>query len=394
MTHPAPPHGRKKSRTPIIAIIVLLIILLTIGVIPRIAQRKALAADVHSVETTPTVSVGEATRVKPTPLSLPGTIQALHETMVYARASGYVRRWYADIGQHVGTGQLLADIESPEVDQELQQARATLKQANATLALAKNDLDRWRALERDSAVSHQELDQKTAAYEAGLAAVHAQEANVQRLASVQGYERIVAPFSGTITARNLDVGSLVTPGATSSSTNSGGTGGQGLFRIAQTDTMRVYVSVPQSLAPAIAVGQHAQVSVQERRGEKFDGQVVRTSNALDPSTRTLLVEVDVPNPKRLLLSGSFAQITLLPTAAVLPVTVPANALLVNAQGTQVATIDEKNVVHYHKVEVGRDYGTVVEMLSGIDEGSTVLLNPSDDVPDGTVVHAVKAPAAK
>jgi multidrug efflux pump subunit AcrA (membrane-fusion protein) len=400
MTHSVPPQDTSRtsstSRKPLYVIGLVVVVLLVIGIVPRISQRRALAADVQAASDTITpVSVVTATRAKRGPLSLPGTIQALHETMVYARSSGYVRRWYTDIGRHVRAGQVLADIESPEVDQDVQQGRANLKQANAALALAKSDLDRWKSLERDSAVSQQELDQKVAAYEANLAAVHAQEANVQRLSSLQGYEKIVAPFAGTITARNLDVGTLVQPGAQSAigsgsgAASGAGMGGQGLFRIEQTDTMRVYVSVPQSFAPAITVGQAAQVGVQEMHGRTFPGRVARTAAALDPSTRTLLVEVDVPNTDHTLLAGSFAQVTLSPMAAASPILAPANALLFDQNGTQVATVGTDNVVHYHKVEVGRDYGATVEILSGIDEGATLLLNPSEDIPDGRTVKPMR-----
>jgi RND family efflux transporter MFP subunit len=389
MTHTAPPSApTSTSRKPIYIVGLVVIGLLIIGILPRLSQRKVLAADVRAAsDTVLPVSVTTATHAKRGPLSLPGTIQALHETMVYARSSGYVRRWYTDIGQPVKAGQVLADIESPEVDQDLLQGRANLKQANAELALAKSDLDRWKSLERDSAVSQQELDQKVATYEASLAAVHAQEANVQRLGSLQGYEKIVAPFAGTITARNLDVGTLVQPGAQSGG-SSVGTGGPGLFRIEQSDTMRVYVNVPQSFAAAVAIGQPAQVQIQENRDRLFPGRVVRTADALDPSTRTLLVEVDVPNTDHALLAGSFGQVTLTPKAATSPIIVPASSVLFDEQGTRVAIVDQNHTVHYQKVEVGRDYGATVEVLSGVDEGATILLNPSSDIPEGRLVKPV------
>jgi len=312
----------------------------------------------------------------------------LHEAVVYARSAGYVRRWYADIGSTVKNGQVLATIEAPEVDQEVQQAQAQLNQANASLALAKSDLDRWKSLARDSAVSQQELDEKTAAYQASAATANAQRANVQRLTSVQGFSKVAAPFAGTVTARNVDVGTLVSPG-----TSGAGTGGLGLFRVSQTDTMRVYVNVPQSLAPSIHVGQKASVSLAEQRDRVFSGMVARTAEALDPGTRTLLVEVDVANTDHTLLAGSFVQVNLATGGMVAPIVVPANALLFNAGGTQIVVIDDHNIAHYHKVAVGRDYGATVEILSGVDEGATVALNPSDDIRDGHAVKPVKQPAA-
>jgi RND family efflux transporter MFP subunit len=207
---------------------------------------------------------------------------------------------------------------------------------------------------------------------------------------LQSYERITAPFTGTVTQRNLDVGTLVSPGTggTSGGTPAGSTG-QGLFRIAQTDTMRVYVNVPQAMAPAMRPGLAAKVTLQEQGPHAYVGKVVRTADAIDPTTRTLLVEVQVPNPDRSLLSGSYAQVGIDPGASILPITVPANALLFDAKGTRVATLDEHNVVHFHNVQVGRDYGAAVEILSGIPDGATVVLNPSDDLHDGSEVKPVR-----
>lgn len=384
MTHTTPPPRRARIAIP--AFVAIVAILLAIGIIPRLTQRRALAAEVHAAsDTTLPTSVATAVRAKSEPLNLPGTLQPLHEAVIYARSAGYVRHWYADIGARVNAGQLLATIESPEVDLQVQEAQAQLKQATATLSLARSDLDRWKSLARDSAVSRQELDQKTAAYEASAATANAQRANVQRLTSVQGFSRVIAPFAGVVTARNVDVGALVSPG-----TSGAGTGGAGLFRVSQTDTMRVYLNVPQSLVASIHVGQPAKVSLAERRDHVFDGRVVRTSNALDPGTRTLLVEVDVANKDRSLLAGSFVQVGLATTAAQAPIVVPANALLVNADGTQVIVVDNHNVAHYHKVTVGRDYGATVEILSGVDEGATVALNPSDQIQDNHPVKPIQA----
>jgi RND family efflux transporter MFP subunit len=368
---------------PVFAMVVA--ILLAIGIIPRLTQRRALAAEVRAAsDTTLPTSVATAVRATGQPLNLPGTLQPLHEAVIYARSAGYLRRWYADIGTRVSAGQLLATIESPEVDLQVQEAQAQLKQATATLSLARNDLDRWKSLARDSAVSRQELDQKTAAYEASVATANAQRANVQRLTSVQGFSRVVAPFAGVVTARNVDVGALVNPGASAA-----GTGGAGLFRVSQTDTMRVYLNVPQSLVASIHVGQAASVSLNEQRNRTFTGRVVRTSDALDPSTRTLLVEVDVANTDHTLLAGSFVQVGLATSAKQTSIVVPANALLVNAAGTQVIVIDDHNVAHYRKVAVGRDYGATVEILSGVDDGAIVALNPSDQIQDGHAVRPVK-----
>jgi RND family efflux transporter MFP subunit len=392
MTH-SPSHSpapRRRSRATLPVFAAIIVILLAIGIVPRITQRRALADEVRAAsDTAMPTSVSTAVRAGSAPLVLPGTLQPMHEAVVYARSAGYVRRWYADIGARVSDGQLLATIEAPEVDQEVQQARAQLTQANASLALAKSDLDRWKSLARDSAVSQQELDQKTAAYEASAATANAQRANVQRLTSVQGFSKVTAPFAGVVTARNVDVGTLVSPG-----TSGTGTGGLGLFRVSQTDTMRVYVNVPQSLAPSIHVGQKARISLAEQHDRVFTGTVARTADALDPDTRTLLVEVDVANTDHSLLAGSFVQVDLATGGMVAPIVVPANALLFNAGGTQVVVIDAHNIAHYHKVAVGRDYGATVEILSGVDDGATVALNPSDDIRDGHAIKPVKLPATR
>lgn len=388
MTHTSP--SPRRSRVAIPAFVAIVAILLAIGIIPRLTQQRALAAQVHAAsDTTLPTSVATAVRAASEPLNLPGTLQPLHEAVIYARSAGYVRHWYADIGARVSAGQLLATIESPEVDLQVQEAQAQLKQATATLSLARSDLDRWKSLARDSAVSRQELDQKTAAYEASAATANAQRANVQRLTSVQGFSRVIAPFAGVVTARNVDVGALVSPG-----TSGAGTGGAGLFRVSQTDTMRVYLNVPQSLVGSIRIGQPANVSLAEQRDHIIAGRVVRTSDALDPNTRTLLVEVDVANKDHALLAGSFVQVGLATSAKQAPIVVPANALLVNAGGAQVIVVDDHNVAHYHKVTVGRDYGVTVEILSGVEEGATVALNPSDQIQDGHAVKPVKVATAR
>ncbi len=383
------PSSPRRSRAGITIFIVIVAGLLAIGIIPRITQKRSLAAEVSAAtDTIVSTSVSTAVRSKSEPLNLPGTLQPLHEAVVYARSAGYVRQWYTDIGSRVRAGQVLATIEAPEVDQQVQEAAAQLMQAGANLSLAKNDLDRWKSLARDSAVSQQELDQKTAAYEASLATVSAQRANVQRLTSLQGFSRVVAPFAGLVTARNVDVGALVSPG-----TSGAGTGGAGLFRVSQTDTMRVYVNVPQSLVAAIHVGQAASVSLSGQTHRSYAGRVARTSDALDPSTRTLLVEVDVANTDHSLLGGSFVQVSLATSGMQPAIVIPANALLVNSAGTQVVVVDDHNIAHYRKVAVGRDYGATVEVLSGVDEGAVVVLNPSDQIRDGHVIRPVKVAGA-
>jgi RND family efflux transporter MFP subunit len=320
-------------------------------------------------------------------IALPGTIQPLHQAPVYARTNGYVRRWYADLGARVRAGQLLATIESPETDQQLLQARASLQQARASLALAKTTLERYRTLADDSAITHQELDERTTAFEAAGASVAQQEANVQRLAVQQGYQRVLAPFAGVITSRSVDVGALIS--AAGGSTTAAGASAP-LFSLAQIDTIRIFVAVPQAEVTSVAVGQRAEVTLREYPGRIFAGVVARTAGALDPASRTLQAEIDVPNPDGALLPGMYAEVRLLMGRAAPPLTIPAGALVIGTGAPQVATIDAAGAVRFRPIQLGRDYGATVEVLSGIDEGATLVLNPSDELKDGVRVKAVGA----
>jgi RND family efflux transporter MFP subunit len=306
-----------------------------------------------------------------------------------------VKKWYADIGRAVRAGEVLAEIDAPELDQQVEQAQQQLAQTRAALGLAKADLARWQSLAADSAVSREELDQKTAAYDAAVANSGAAEANLRRLTETQRFTKVTAPFSGVITARNVDLGSLITAGgATSAAIAANGTGGQGsLFRIAQTDTVRMYISVPQADALSMTPGLAADVTVQELANRKFTGHVVRTSAALDASSRTLLTEVDIVNPGMTLLSGMYAQAHLHLTHRQPALILPATALVVRSNGTEVVTIDppvgEQTAIHFRPVTVGRDYGGTVEIQSGVTNGMTVVSNPSADLVDGMKVRLAK-----
>jgi RND family efflux transporter MFP subunit len=301
----------------------------------------------------------------------------MREAALYARSSGYVRRFHADIGAHVRTGQLLAEIETPELDQELAQARASLGQVRAAYALARTSLDRWRSMVKDSAATQQELDEREAAFNAAAANVAAGEANVRRLEELQSFARVTAPFTGTVTARNVEVGQLVSPGQ--------GTGTRPLFVLAQADTGRVMLSVPEAVAAQLRPGADADVFVASLGGRAFKGRVVRTAGALDAATRTMLTEVDVPNGDGTLLPGMYAQVRLAVTHAAPALLLPANALVVRATGPQAAVLRDGRV-HFAKLTLGRDLGTDIEVLSGLDDGAVVVLNPSDDVTDGAAVR--------
>ncbi len=307
-------------------------------------------------------------------LSLPGNVQAYLDTPIYARTNGYLKRWLVDIGAKVRAGQLLAEIDTPEVDEELRQAEAAEAQAVANLDLAKKTADRWQNLLKDDGVSQQEVDQNVAAYQARQADLRAAQANVQRLKDMQSFQKIVAPFSGIITARNVDVGALITAGST-----------QPLFRLAQNDILRVYVNVPQTYSRSIFAGLGADLSVPEYPGRLFTGKVVRTAGAIEPNSRTLLTEVDVPNSRGEILPGVYGTVQFHLTMADPPLMLPANTLLFRSAGTQVAIAGPDGKVHLQKVTLGRDLGTTVEIASGVSARDAIIVNPSDSIAEGDAV---------
>ncbi|HZS58968.1 MAG TPA: efflux RND transporter periplasmic adaptor subunit [Gemmatimonadaceae bacterium] len=365
-----------KVRT--IAIIVLVVVVLLVGGLPRVARARRLAA-AASARSNSAVGVLVATvhrAAATSDLALPGTVEALHEASVYAQTAGYVKRWTVDMGAHVKSGQVMAQISTPEVDQQLEAARATLARAQATLLLARTNLARWKDLVRDSAVSKLELDEHQAAFDDANAGVMADEADVRRLSALQQFSYIVAPFSGVVTSRSLDVGQYVSPNGAGPAT----TGiGRGLYTLAEVDTVRLLVSVPQSVSTSIRVGQQAAVSVAERPGRTFNGIVSRTSEALDPASRTLLVEVRIPNGDGALVPGLYADVHFQIDRSTAPLVVTANALVTRSDGPQVVEVGADSTAHFTHVTLGRDYGSQVELTDGITEGATVVVNPSDDV---------------
>jgi RND family efflux transporter MFP subunit len=377
--------------------VVVLLALFASSAIPRHGVTRELEAEVAGQDAPPPVQTAIVEQAATGgDLTLPGTIQPLHEGAIYARVGGYVKHWYADIGRVVRAGDVLAEIDAPELDQQVEQAQHQLAQTRAALGLAKADLERWRALAADSAVSREELDQKTAAHDAAVANSGAAEANLRRLTETQRFTRVTAPFNGMITARNVDIGSLISAaGATNSPVSAAGTTGAGsLFRIAQTDTVRMYISVPQTDALSMKPGMTADVSVQELPDRKFAGRVVRTSGALDPASRTLLTEIDIANPGMTLLSGMYAQAHLQLTHSAPALLIPSTALVVRSNGAEVVTVDppagdEPATIHFRAVKVGRDYGGTVQIQSGVSKGTMVVSNPSADLVDGMKVKVVK-----
>ncbi len=313
---------------------------------------------------------------------LPGNIQAFVDAPIYARTSGYLKKWYTDIGTRVKTGQLIAEIESPEVDQQLAQARADLATANANMRLAEITMNRDLGLLKLEAIAKQDVDNATGAWEADKAVVQSQAANVKRLEQLVAFEKVTAPFDGVITARNTDIGMLINSG-------NGGTA-QELFRMATTDKLRVFVSVPQTHSRAAVAGVNAELTLTEFPGRRFIGKIARNAGSIDPSTRTLLTEVDIDNTSGALLPGAYAEVHLkLPTespALLLPVT----ALIFRSEGLRVAIVKDGKA-DLVTVTLGRDFGTQVEVTSGITEHDEVIVSPPDSLSSGAPVRAESKP---
>jgi RND family efflux transporter MFP subunit len=391
------PAGRPQRAT--LAVALLFAILFAIGLVPRLVLRHQLATGAAAArDQLPIVATASPRRADPTSeLSLPGTLEAILETGIWARTNGYLRSRSVDIGDRVTQGQLLAEIDTPEIDQQLQQAiavrdqdRAHVVRFEADLALARTTLERFLAA-GVGAVSKEQIDQQRAAatdaekiVDAGRATVNADEANVQRLLELQSFQKVYAPFDGVITVRNVDPGSLISAGSTSGTTE--------IFRLAQVNVLRVFVFVPQSYATDIQVGQKASVGLRERPDRTFEGTVTRTAGAVDPSSRTLLTELQVPNPDGLLLAGSYATVHFQIAQSAPPLLVPSSALLVDAEGMRVAVVDGDHRLRYRPVQIGRDYGQEVEILSGVAEGDVLATGLSAAIADGSAIELAK-PAA-
>jgi RND family efflux transporter MFP subunit len=354
-----------------------------LGIRPRQRAEADAEGRAHAAGE-PSVNVFVATRATAArELVLPAALQAFDDTAIHARASGYLGKWLVDIGDHVQAGQTLAKIDSPEIDQELRQARANLEVARANLELARVTSDRWKSLGGQHAVAQQDVDQKAADYAARRADAAAAEANVQRLEEMQQFETITAPFDGVISARNVDVGALISAGS-----------GPELFHLSQSTKLRVYVNVPQAYVPDMKVGLPVDVLVDEFPGQNFTGQIVRYAGALDPASRTLLVEVQIPNPKAELFPGMFCRLRFqLPSDPA--ILIPSNDAIIRAEGTLVAVVTDQNTLHFQKVSLGRDFGTQIEVRAGLAEGSRIVDNPSDALSEGLLVAPVlPAGAAK
>lgn len=376
------PRDGRTGRYVVIGFIIVILLLLLSGILPRLSRQKRVEAEASEVSAAPVVTVHEAKLGAPTNvLSLPGTLYGLHEVGLYVRTNGYVRSLRADMGSRVRAGDTLAVVEMPELDQELNQARATLAQIVATGELTRSTLERWQKMKDQGASTQQEYDEKQAAYNANQASQAASRANIERLTELKRFGNLIAPFSGVVTARNIDVGALVSPTV--------GTGARPLFSLVQVDTMRVVTSIPQNAAPGVKEGQVAEIFVQELGGAAFRGKVTRTAQSLDLATRTLLTEIQVLNGDRRLLPGMFTQVRLELERGQRSLLISANTLIIRSTGAQVAVVRDGKV-HLTKITLGRDYGQEVEVLSGLSEGDKLVVNPSDDIADGASVR-VAAP---
>ncbi len=385
--------SRRSISVGAVVIVAALLVLLLVGLLPRRSNRKVLeqrAQEAAVADTLPLVTVMKVSRAAASAdLTLPGTLEPIRDASVYARSSGYVRAWYADLGAHVTEGQVLAVIDAPDLDQQLSQAKSSEAQAQATLVLAKSEAERWQALARDSVVTQDEYDQKQSAYQSQIATVSAAHDNVMRLESLVGYEKIRSPFTGVVTARNVDNGTYVTAaGGAGAPVSAGATGGPTeLFHIAASDTMRVYIGVPQAYAPSVVPGLLADVEAEELPGRLYPGKIVRTADAVDISSRTLLTEVDVANKDRSLLPGMYTDIHFRFSRPAPPILMPGTALIFRTDGAQAAVVGSDSVAHFRNLRIGRDYGTVMEVVAGLSEGDLIVNQPSDALRDGMRVRS-------
>ena len=365
----------RRARLLTVALLVLLVLAGGRTVFSRISNARALEASVAERNkqyvrvATPKAGAAEQTVV------LPGTLQGYVQAPISARASGYLKRWLVDIGSRVKQDQLLAEIETPEIDQQLSQAMAARQQAASSLELAHSTLERWAALRKRDAVSQQELDERRSADAQARASLAAADANVERLRQLESFKRVLAPFSGVITKRNVDVGDLI---------DAGGGAGRALFVLSQTDPLRVYVNVPQSYANLVKPGQPVAVTQTELRGESFKGEIVRTAASIDAATRTMQVEIRLPNSDGRLLPGAFVQVALALDASG-ALTVPTNVLLFRPEGPRVAVVGDDGRARLRAVKIGRNFGEAIEVLDGLAPNDKMVLNPPDSLNDGDAV---------
>jgi RND family efflux transporter MFP subunit len=380
-----PTPGGKVTRVVMLLLIVVVVALVVLwGISSRRQANAQLSVETHDLAI-PTVSVIHPKLGAPQQeIVIPGDMQPYTDAPIFARTSGYLKKWYADIGANVKAGQLLAEIDSPEVDQQLQQARADLSTAQANMSLAEITSTRYKDLLKTDSVAQQDVDNATGNYDARRTTVESAQANVKRLQEMQAFEKVYAPFDGVLTARNTDVGQLIDSGS------SGGTSRE-LFHIAAVNPLRVYINVPQFDSPEIRPGLRAELVLTEFPGRRFQGTVVRSSGAIDSTSRTLLTEVDVDNSARLLKPGGYVEVHLKLPSPVNTFTLPVNATIFKSAGLQVAIVKNGKTISLIPVTPGRDFGTEIEIVAGLKGDDWVVLNPSDSLSEGAVVRVAETP---
>jgi RND family efflux transporter MFP subunit len=365
-------------------ILALVAIVLAIwGIFSRLHARTQLREESADTRQLSVVAVKPESSQAGDELVLPGIVQAINEAPIYARTSGYVKNWYTDIGAHVHKGQLLAEIETPEVDRQLSQAEADLATAQANLSLAVTTNQRWQTLLQTQSVSKQDADEKAGDAAAKKAAADAADQNVRRLRDLESFKRLLAPFDGIVTARNTDIGSLI---------NAGQSSGTELFRVEDTSRLRIYAQVPEAYAGVAKPGLAAQLQFPERPGKIYQAVAVNTSHALDPSARTLQVELQLDNRDGELFPGAYAEVHFRMPSDAETLRIPANTIIFRQEGLQVATIDPQQHIRLKTIMQGRDFGKTVEVLSGLDPQDRIVVNPPDSITDGITVRIAPPPS--
>jgi RND family efflux transporter MFP subunit len=372
---------RKTLRTVLIILLLVALVLAVWGVAARLHERSQLAKRTNSQAETTVVTAKPELSGAGDELVLPGIVQAYIEAPIYARTSGYLKNWHTDIGSHVHAGDLMAEIETPEVDRQLSQARADLATAQANLDLSRSTNERWKELLKTQSVSKQDADEKAGDAAAKEASTESAAQNVHRLQELEGFKRVLAPFNGVVTARNTDVGDLI---------NAGQASGSELFRVADTHKLRVYAQVPEAYAIATTTGLQAELHFAEYPGKSYPAETVRTSNALDPTARTLQVELQLDNDKGELFPGAYAEVHFKLPDSMQTLRLPANVILFR-EGLQVATVDHEHKIKLKNVTQGRDFGKTIEILTGIERDDQVVVNPPDSIQDGVPVRIAPPP---
>ena len=376
-----PPLSGGKAIVLLLVVLVVAVILAVTGIIPRLRARTTLQQQTNSLAA-PDVLVQKPTQGQPTQeLVLPGTTQAYTDSPIYARTNGYLKKWYFDIGAHVKQGQLLAVIESPEVDQQLAQAKQDLATAQANAKYAQTQATRYQDLVKSDAVTQQDTDNFTTQAASTTTQVKSAQANVARLEQLVGFENVYAPFDGIITARNVDVGTLINSGASTANSAE-------LFHMVAENVLRIYVNVPQAYSYSTVPGVMAQLTLTEKQGSTYEGKIVRTAKAIDPTSRTLLVEVDVDNRKGELYPGAYMQVHFKLTNAHPAMIIPVSTLMFRSEGLRVGVV-KNNIAKLVPITIGRDDGRSVEVSSGLQDSDEVIQNPPDSLIDGEQVHIIQ-----